>query len=51
MNYEVHLPGGYFSGELLRTPVPGTGVKIALATDPFSWLRGSPARAMDHFGE
>jgi hypothetical protein len=27
------------------------GVKIALATAPFSWLRGGSARAMDHFGE
>src|SRR5215204_6003900 len=26
-------------------------VKIALATAPFSWLRGGPPRAMDHFGE
>ena len=25
-----------------------TGVKIALATDPFSWFRGGSARAMVH---
>jgi hypothetical protein len=36
---------------LRRKTLPRTGVKIALATDPFSWLRGGPARAMDHFGE
>jgi [ribosomal protein S5]-alanine N-acetyltransferase len=38
-------------GELRRIPLPRTGVKIALATAPFSWLRGGSARAMDHFGE
>src|SRR5688572_16892912 len=31
--------------------LPRTGVKIALAAAPFSWLRGGPARAMGHSGE
>jgi hypothetical protein len=31
--------------------LPGTGVKIALATALFSWFRGGAARAMDHLGE
>ena len=29
----------------------GAGVKIALATATSSWLRGGPARAMEHLGE
>jgi hypothetical protein len=29
--------------ELLRLYLPGTDVKIALATAPFSWLRDGPA--------
>ena len=37
--------------ELPRIPIPRTGVKIALATVPFSRLRGGPARVMDHLGE
>jgi hypothetical protein len=28
-----------------------TGVKIALAAAPFSWLRGGPWRAMGHLDE
>ena len=37
--------------ELPRTPLPRTGVKIALAAAPFSWIRGGPTRAMGHLGE
>jgi hypothetical protein len=37
--------------QLLRILLPGTGVKIALAAAPFSWLRGGPPRAMVHLGE
>jgi hypothetical protein len=29
----------------------GTGVKIASVAALFSWLRGGPARIMDHLGE
>jgi hypothetical protein len=29
----------------------GTGVKIASVAALFSWLRGCPARVMDHLGE
>jgi hypothetical protein len=39
------------ANELLRMILLGTGVKIALAAVPFSWLRGGPARAMIHLGE
>src|SRR5215208_6020293 len=38
----------YCGGELRRIPLLGTGVKIALAAAPFSWLRGGPWRAMGH---
>jgi hypothetical protein len=38
-------------GELRRIPILGTGVKIALAAAPFSWLRGGPPRVMGHLGE
>ena len=37
--------------QLPRIVLLGTGVKIVLAEAPFSWLRGDPARAMDHLGE
>src|SRR5215218_9925572 len=41
----------FLSCVLPRRPLPGTGVKIALVAAPFSWLRGGPARAMEHLGE
>jgi hypothetical protein len=41
----------YLEYSVPRIPLPGTGVKIALAVAPFSWFRGGSARAMDHFGE
>jgi hypothetical protein len=38
--------------ELRRTHPPlGTGVKIALVEELFSWFWGGPARAMSHLGE
>jgi hypothetical protein len=37
--------------EVRRIHLPRTGVKIAFAAAPFSWLRGGPARAMGHLGE
>src|SRR5215217_4631016 len=47
----THPPYELFMDELLRIPLLGTGVKIALAAAPFSWFRGGPARAMGHLGE
>jgi hypothetical protein len=31
--------------------LPGTGVKIALVEELFSWFWGGPARVMSHLGE